>query len=223
MFAVTAREKRALRAYGGLSGQERVAERRERLLAAAIELYGTRGYLAVGVKDICREAGLSDRYFYESFADSAALLNASCDRVTASLLELVEQRVAAVTPPRPEDQTRAAIEAFVRALADDPRWARLVFAETSAAGPEAELRMRATLRQFAALVAATARPHIPDRIPDRLVQMGALSLVGAIERVMIEWQGDELDADIDEVIDFLVELFLAIGGSVGVGRDADHA
>ncbi len=53
--------------------------------------------------------------------------------------------------------------------------------------------------------------------------MGALSLVGAIERVMIEWQGDELDADIDEVIDFLVELFLAIGGSVGVGRDADHA
>jgi AcrR family transcriptional regulator len=204
------------RAYGGISAADRVAQRRERLVAAAVELYGTHGFLATGVKDICREAGVTDRYFYESFADGAELFTAAFDRVTGELLELVAGQVAAAAP-EPEAQARVAIDAFVRALADDPRKSRLIFAEAATAGPAAEAHVRATLRQFAALVAATARPHLPRRIPDRLVQMGALSLVGAIERVMIDWQDGELEASIEEIVGFLVELFLATGATVGVG------
>ena len=133
------------------------------------------------------------------------------------LFELVKQSVAAVST-QPEPQVRAAIEAFVRALADDPRKARLIFVEAASAGPPAERHTRSTLRRFAALVAATARPHLPGRVPDHLLQMGALSLVGAIERVMIEWQEGELEVRIEEIIDFLVELFLAAGAPAGVRR-----
>ena len=75
--------------------------------------------------------------------------------------------------------------------------------------------MRETLRRFAALVAETARPYLPAKMPVRVVEMGALSLVGAIERVIIEWQDGELEASIDEVIDYLVQLFLAAAASVG--------
>ena len=203
------------RAYGGLSAADRIAQRRERLLDAALELYGTRGFKTTGVKDICREAGLTDRYFYESFSDGAELFTAAFDRTTGRLLEIVADAVATVEA-RPETQVRTAIEAFVRALADDPRQARLIFAEAASAGPEAERHMRATLRRFAALVAATARPHLPEQIPDRLVDMGALGLVGAIERLMIEWQDGELDATVDELVGFLVELFLAAGRPFGV-------
>jgi AcrR family transcriptional regulator len=210
-------QRTPMRAYGGVSAVERVAQRRERLLAAALDLYGTRGFVATGVKDICRAAGVTDRYFYESFRDGSELFRAAFDRATGELLGLVAQRVADIAP-EPEAQVRVAIEAFVRALADDPRKARLIFVEAPSAGPEVERHVRATLREFAALVAATARPHLPDRIPDRLVEMGALSLVGAIERVMIEWQDGQLDATIEEIVDFLVGLFLAAGESVGVGR-----
>ena len=127
---VAAREP--LRRYGGVSGPERVARRRTLLLDAALELYGTHGYAETSVKDVCREARLTDRYFYESFRDSVDLFTSLYDHLTAELLALVATAVAAV-PPDPERQVRAAIEAFVRSLADDPRKARIVFAEPSSA------------------------------------------------------------------------------------------
>lgn len=203
------------RPYRGVSAAERVAARRERLLDAAVELFGTRGFAVTGVKDICREAGLTDRYFYESFRDGKELLVAAFDRTTTELLEVVAAAVAAA-PEQPEAQVQAAIEAFIRALADDPRWARLIFSEAASAGPEAEHHMRATLRRFAELVAATARPHLPAEISESLVRMGALSMVGAIDRVIIEWQAGELDVAIEEIIEYLVAMFLTAGASVGV-------
>jgi AcrR family transcriptional regulator len=204
-----------MRRYGGLSATERVASRRNRLLDAALELYGTAGFAATGVKDICREAGLTDRYFYESFRDASELFIAAFDRETSDLLQLVAQGVSEV-PANPEDQARAAIEAFVCALAEDPRKARLIFTEAASAGPDIERHMRATLRRFAQLVQATARPHLPPTIPERVLRMGALSLVGAIERVIIEWQDGELDASAQQIIDYLVHFFLAAGGPAGV-------
>jgi hypothetical protein len=56
-------------------------------------------------------------------------------------------------------------------------------------------------------------------MPEQTLRMGALSLVGAIERVMIEWQDGQLEATIDEVIDHLVQLFLIAAASAGVSRD----
>ena len=206
-----------LRKYAGVNATDRVAARREKLLDAALELYGTRGFIATGVKDICRQAGLTDRYFYESFRDAGELFMATYDRTTSHLLASVAQNVAVVAPV-PEQQVRAAIETFVRALADDPRKARVLFAETAAAGPEAEAHVRASLTRFSQLVAATARPHLPPGMPDRLLHMGALSLVGAIERVVIEWQRGELEATIDEIIEYFVRLFLATGAAAGVER-----
>lgn len=208
-------ERRPARRYGGISADERVAARRERLLDAALELYGTRGLAATGVKAVCREAGLTDRYFYESFRDGRALYAAVLERTTEELLRLVAQRVAEA-PPAPDAQARAAIEAFVHALADDPRKARLIFADTSAANAEVERRMRATLRRFAALVADTLRPHAPADVPERVLELSSLSAVGAIERVLIAWQDGALDATLDQIIDYLVTLFAAVGTTAGV-------
>lgn len=213
-MAPTKQEKTA-RPYGGVSAGERVAARRERLLDAALELYGTRGYVGTGVKDVCRAAGLTDRYFYESFRNSEELFTAAFDRTTEGLLALVAEAVAAAEPA-PEPQARAAIGAFVAALAEDPRKARLIFLERAAAGAEAERHMRGTLRLFAALVAETARPYLRKDASERDVQMGSLSIVGAIERVMIEWQEGELEASIGQVVDYLVEFFLAAGESFGM-------
>jgi AcrR family transcriptional regulator len=211
---VTANHKSPVRSYGGVSATERVAARRERLLDAALDLYGTRGFAATGVKDVCRQAGLTDRYFYESFRVSGELFAAVFDRATSDLLALVAQRVSEVAPD-PVAQVRAAVETFVRSLADDSRKARVIFVESAALGAEVDRRMRASLRQFAALVAATARPHLPE-MPQRTLEIGALALVGAIDHVIIEWQDGHLDATIDEVIDHLVQLFLIAAVSVGV-------
>jgi AcrR family transcriptional regulator len=208
-------QKRPVRPYGGVSAAERVAERRERLLAAGLEEFGTRGVLSTGVKDICRGAGLTDRYFYESFRDSGALFSAVFDRATSHLFELVAGALAAA-PATPEEQTRAVIEAYVRALADDPRLARVVFVEAPSAGPEVERHMRETLRRFARLIELGAKPYLPDGMPLEAVRFGAISLVGAIERLMIEWQDGELELPIERIIDYLFEMLLAAGKLAGM-------
>ena len=194
-------DKSPVRSYGGVSARQRVAARYERLLDAALELYGTRGYVATGVKDVCRQAGLTDRQ------NSGDLFTAAFDRTTNELLLLVAQRLTEADAD-PAAQVHAAIETFVRALADDPRKARLLFVETASAGADVERHVRATVRRFAELVAATARPHLPEDVPEQLLDMGALSLVGAMALVMVEWQDGELDVSIDELIDYFVELFL---------------
>jgi AcrR family transcriptional regulator len=194
------------RPYRGVSEAERVAARRARLLDAGLELFGTRGFDATGVREICRRAGLTDRYFYESFRDSRALFTAVFDRVTDDLFAAVATAVAEAEPA-PEPQLRAAIGAFVHALADDPRLPRVVFSEAGGAGAEVEQHMRGTLRRFTGLVAATARRHLPRDASDELVSVLAMSLVGTLERVVVEWQDGQLDMPVDRIVDLCTELF----------------
>jgi len=207
------------RSYGGVSATERVAARRARLVDAAIELYGTRGYAATGIKDICRTAGLTDRYFYESFPTQAALFVAAFHRSSEALLASVAAAVAAA-PAEPEVQARRAVETFVHALVDDPRVARLLFFEAVAVGGEVEREVRASIRRFADLVAATARPHVPD-VPDHFVRMGALSLVGAIQYVLIEWLDGNLDASVDEMTAYFVEMLRTAASAKPVRSQRD--
>jgi AcrR family transcriptional regulator len=206
MIVTTMASPAPQRTYGGISAGERVATRRSRLLDAGLELFGTRGFATTGVKDICREAGLTDRYFYESFRDGRELFLAVFDRQTDELFAAVAAAVAE-SGSEPERQLRDAIGTFVDALVADPRKPRILFAEAAAAGPDAAAHMRATLRRFARLVAATAREHLPATTPDEDVQLVALSLVGLLERVVSDRQDGELDIPVDRLVDRCVELY----------------
>ena len=61
------------RQFKGLSLSERKEARREKLIEAGIATYGTQGFFSVTVKDVCNEAKLTERYFYESFKKSEEL------------------------------------------------------------------------------------------------------------------------------------------------------
>lgn len=196
-----------VRPYGGVSAADRVADRRTRLLDAGLELFGTRGYSATGVKDVCREAGLTDRYFYESFADRTALFLAVFDRRTEALFGGTVAAVADAGAD-PHAQLRAAIGSFLDAIAADPRIPRVIFSEPASVGPEAEQHMRVNLRRFAALVSATARIHLPEETEQRLTLIG-LALVGTLERVVVEWQDGELELG-SAIADDVTELFMRL-------------
>src|SRR6185295_13531701 len=65
-----------MRDYDGKTAAERIAERRERLIDAGVELFGERGYAATSIRSVLQQSGLRDRYFGESFADLDSLLAA---------------------------------------------------------------------------------------------------------------------------------------------------
>jgi AcrR family transcriptional regulator len=201
------------RTYGGVSADERIAARRTKLLDAGLELFGTRGFAATGVKDVCREAGLTDRYFYESFDDSSALFLAVFDRLTDELFRSVAEAVVSADGAA-ERELRGAIGVFVDALAADPRKPRVLFTEAAAAGPEPAAHMRATLRRFAELVAATARRHLPADTPDEDLHLIALSLVGLLERVITEREEGALQIPLDRLVDRCVALYLKLLAAV---------
>src|SRR3954462_16041887 len=108
------------RAYGGISADDRIAARRAKLLDAGLELFGTHGFGATGVKDVCREAGVTDRYFYESFNDGRALFLAVFDRLTDELF-LEVATATAEAGGGPARQVRLGGGQVIHAPAADPR------------------------------------------------------------------------------------------------------
>ena len=49
--------------YGGHSAEERPLSRRERLIEAAIRVYGEVGYRSATLKAFARSVGITERYF----------------------------------------------------------------------------------------------------------------------------------------------------------------
>lgn len=204
------------RTYGGVSAEARTAARRDALVDAAIGLFGTQGYAATGVKQLCREAGLTDRYFYESFDDRAQLFVAAFDRIVGELLTAVAA-AAVAEADAPERQARAAVEAFIRTLTDDPARARVLFLEVGAVGGEIAREVRASTRRFAGLITAAARPHLAPDIPETRLAMAGLSLIGAMGIVLLEWIDGDLDVTVEELTDYFVDVLL-VAGDAGAAR-----
>src|SRR5262249_45934841 len=140
------------RRYGGLAPRERVARRRAHLMAAALEGFGRGGYAATGGEDVCGDAGVADRYFYESFANREALVLAVFDAAAEALLARTTAAVVAA-PRAAEARVRAAVAAFVRALAQDRRRARVLFVEVQGVSEAVERHVRRWMLRFVTLLA----------------------------------------------------------------------
>src|SRR3984957_8735819 len=89
------------RPYRGVSATDRRHQRRQRLIDAGLQLFGTRGIAAVGIVDVCAEAGLTKRYFYENFASIDALAEAVFEHVTGNLVAMVAPAIEMVVGRAP--------------------------------------------------------------------------------------------------------------------------
>ena len=196
------------RTYGGLSGEQRTADRRERLLEAGLELLGRDGWKAATVRGVCAEAGLTERYFYESFANRDALLEAIFDRVSSEAAEAVLAAVEAA-PHDARAKSRAAIGSFVELLTADPRRARAMLIE-SVSNPVLEPRREQAIRTFAGLLADQARRFYSAGKDSQLdAELTALALVGGLSELLVAWVDGRLEVGEDRLVDHCVELFVA--------------
>lgn len=116
------------RSFRGLSLEERQNERREKLIEAGLQIYGTQGFFSVTVRDICNEAKLTERYFYESFKRSEELFKTIylrlIEQLQQTILAAVMQNQGEVNPRR---MIESGLQAFFHTLRNDPRMARILF------------------------------------------------------------------------------------------------
>jgi AcrR family transcriptional regulator len=145
--AAAGRAARAGRAYAGLSHEERVAQRRARFVQAGIACFGRLGYHASTVRAICAEAGLTDRYFYESFRGTEDLLAAAFTELAQALLQTLLAAIAEAgeAPQAGIDACLQRYFAFMR----DPLAARVLLMEVLGVSPTVDALYQRTNGEFA--------------------------------------------------------------------------
>src|SRR3546814_8891593 len=150
------------RRYGGASAEERAAERRSRLLAAGLELMGTRGLVGATVRGVAEEAGVAARYFYESFPTVDDLHLAVFDEIAQEALvrSLAALERTSGDPEARRERTRVVLAEMVDLMLEDPRKGRIVLLESTASATLGA-RALAESRRFAGLLAATASGSDP--------------------------------------------------------------
>lgn len=199
------------RPYRGVSAEARRADRRAKLLEAGLDLLGTEGWSGTTVRGVCARAGLTERYFYESYPDLDALLVAVFDEIIGEATRVVLEAVEAA-PHDARAKSRAAIAAFVELLTSDPRKGRTAFVE--AMGSEALMQRRLeTLRAFAQLIAAQGRAFYGrSAVTAEDAELTAFVLVGGLAETLIAWLRGELDVPRERLVDHCAEVFVAAAG-----------
>ena len=194
----------APRAYRGVSSEQRRAERRGKLIAAAIAVYGERGYRQSTVKAVCEAAGLTERYFYESFENSEELLVTSFNAVTYAVFDEITAASRAAGRGRVA-RARAMLDAYFSALQREPASARVYLVEIRGVSREVDKAFDAALR---AIGAEVARQIVPvGAAPDELLQAG---IVGGVMHIALRWIDNGYQPPLTQVTDAALRLGMVL-------------
>ncbi len=168
--------------------------RRDELIAAGVKLLGAEGGPALTVRAVCREAGLTERYFYESFADRDEFVRAVYD-------EVCTRAMAAL---RTADTAREAVERFVGLMVDDPTGGRVLLLAPSSE-PALSRSGAEWMPSFIELL-----QHKLTRITDPAAQaMTATALIGALTTLFTAYLDGRLSVTREQFIDYCVDLLLS--------------
>ncbi|AQV93456.1 TetR family transcriptional regulator [Cupriavidus necator] len=192
------------RRYRGAEAEERRAQRRAQLIAAAVQVYGERGYQNATVKAVCEAAGLTERYFYESFANSEALLLASFQTVTHRLLHTL---ALAGDGAGGDGQQRALamLRAYFGALQREPRSARVFLVEIRGVSKHVDGALADSLDAFGGLLAQALLP--PACRLDPLLTAG---VAGGVVHIAVRWIRHGYTPDVEVVARTALQLAMVL-------------
>jgi AcrR family transcriptional regulator len=142
---------------------------------------------------VCREAELTERYFYESFNDRDEFVRAVYDEVCAKAMTAL---TSAATP-------REAVERFVALMVDDPTRGRVLLL-----APESEPVLTRSGAEW--------MPNFIDLLQQKLTRiadpvrqaMMATSLIGALTALFTAYLNDRLPVTRDQFIDYCVDMLI---------------
>lgn len=180
--------------WSGVPLEDRQARRRDDLVAAGVSLLGSEGGPALTVRAVCRKAGLTERYFYESFADRDEFVRAAYDDVCNRAMTAL---TSATTP-------REAVERFVALMVDDPMRGRVLLL-----APEVEpVLARSGAEWMPSFI--DLLQHKLIKITDPVIQnMVATSLIGGLTALFTAYLDGRLTATREQFIDFCVDMLLS--------------
>lgn len=203
------------RAYGGRSLDERRSTRRTQFIDAGITVFGREGFRAATVKSLCREAGLTERYFYESFGNSEALFA----EVYTTLVKRLEQDVVAAidaAPADPEATARAGLRVFFETMYHRPGTARILLIEIFGISGEIDRLYREATQNFTRMLQDLVSAIFPlgegNGTDARVLLTG---LVGSTIHIAMYWMLNGYRDGLDVVVESSLALYVAVARQFG--------
>lgn len=195
----------------GLDPEQRQTERRRLVLDSALELFATNGFARTTIEALCKHAGVGTNSFYEIFDSKEDVLAALYLQVTDAMRNAVAE--AYLHHRDDPDPALPMVAAFVHAVVDDPRVARVAFFEAMGVGDQVEVQRRHARTEFAAGLEAIGRDlrnialgsaavDVSER-PGPSPRRNAVALVGAIIEMTTDWLQD---ADHDPVEQLIADI-----------------
>jgi len=161
------------------------------------------------VRDVCKQAALTSRYFYESFDGMEALFQAVFVSVNRELMQSTIMALASCQP-EPDKLAEAALRTFLEFVQQDPRRARVALVDAFNVGEGMSALTNKASQDFAHLIAGFMQqmfPRLPAAGLDPL--MMANGLVGANTRIATQWVNDRCQAPLESVLLCTVTIFKA--------------
>jgi AcrR family transcriptional regulator len=216
----------------GYSREQVAHHQRERLIAALAAAVAAKGYAAVTLSDITREAKVSRRVFYENFEGKEQCFLAAFEVVVEHLRELVAEAVAPQEgwPARAIAATRAVLSF----LAAEPDLARLCLVESRGAGallclvgaPGAGAAVTARFDQAIGELAAPLRLGRGERppgerpLPDSTEDTVIGSLVSLVQRKVAAGEAERLEDLLPDCAEFVLAPYLGPAEASRLSREA---
>jgi AcrR family transcriptional regulator len=180
--------------WSGVPLQDRQTLRRDELVAAGVQLLGGAAGPALTVRAVCRAAGLTERYFYESFADRDEFVRAVYNDVCS----------AAMSALTTADTPRDAVERFVTLMVDDPVRGRVLLI-----APEREPVLAKSGAEWMPSFIDLLQRKL-TRITDPAKQaMVATGLVGALTALFTAYLNGRLATTREQFIDYCVDMLVS--------------
>lgn len=183
-----------VRPYRGVAAETRRELRRGQLLDACLDVVGAVGVADTTAEAVAARAGLSKRYFYESFRDREGALVAALEHVFDAVRAAIVTDLA-TTGDEVEQRATRTVAALVRTLSADRRAARL-FVEAPR-HPALEARRNVAFDEFSQLLMGQVLAIEPGSVRGRLV---TLFIVAGTTEVLSRWLAGDLDLDEHDVV-----------------------
>ncbi|WP_260478383.1 TetR/AcrR family transcriptional regulator [Nonomuraea sp. WAC 01424] len=195
-------EQRAGR-HVGLSAEQRLADRRERLLNAAYTLFAKPGFDATTIERLCSEARISNRAFYECFGGREELLQTLYEVVVDDTLTQVAKAMEEASAP--EDRFVDGIRRYIEFTMQDWRRVRIMHVEAVRAGSTGAARRQA-LRRFAEVFHEVVIKLPGNRAHDPYLY--ALGVHGVLHELIREMLEAERPPSTELLVGTVVHIFL---------------
>lgn len=184
-----------------------------RLLDAGLELFGTVGYAATTIQDLCREAHVSARDFYRQVGDRVELFRRVFEREVRRNFERVDAAIADA-PPVVEVVATRWMEAWFGAMVADPRRYRVMYVEAHGVDAALDARRRELLRSILDFAKLQIRRCLRVRgiEPDASFDLAAISIAASSRELLQQYMEGALpDTEPAAIIEAIVRLATMIG------------